>query len=47
MFFGVLLPTGMILRLVGKDLLRLRIDKSATSYWIGRGGPVTFMTKQY
>ena len=47
MFFGVLLPTSMILRLAGKDPLRLRIDKSETSYWIGRNAPVTSMTKQY
>ena len=47
LFFGVLLPTSMILRLAGKDPLRLRIDKSATSYWIRRDTPGTSMTKQY
>ena len=47
LFFGVLLPTGVILKLAGKDLLRLRIDKNAMSYWIGRDAPVTSMTKQY
>ena len=47
LFFGVLLPTSMILRLAGKDPLRLRIDKSAISYWIGRDTPGTSMTKQY
>jgi uncharacterized membrane protein len=47
MFFGVVLPTSIILRLAGKDPLRLRIDKSATSYWIGRDAPATSMTNQY
>jgi uncharacterized membrane protein len=47
MFFGVVLPTSILLRLARKDPLRLRIDKSATSYWIGRDTPITSMTKQY
>ena len=47
LFFAVLVPTSVILRMAGKDPLRLRIDKSATSYWIGRGASVTSMTKQY
>ena len=47
MFFGVVLPISIILRLAGKDPLRLRIDKSATSYWIGRDAPATSMTNQY
>lgn len=36
MFFLVVLPTGLVMRLLGRDLLRLRIDRSATSYWIER-----------
>ena len=47
LFFGVLMPTSVILRLTGKDPLRLRIDKNAGSYWIRRDTPVTSMTKQY
>jgi hypothetical protein len=47
LFFALLLPTSMFLRLTGKDPLRLRIDKNATSYWIGRSAPGTSMTKQY
>lgn len=39
MFYGVVTPTGLIMRLVGKDPLRLRIDKSADSYWIERRPP--------
>src|SRR5437773_6466850 len=35
-FFGVVLPTGLVMRLRGKDLLRLKIDPRAASYWIVR-----------
>jgi hypothetical protein len=36
----VFIPTGAIIRLFGKDLLALKRDRVATSYWIGRpGGP--------
>jgi hypothetical protein len=33
------LPTGIILRLLGKDPLRLRMDPTAESYWIKRDPP--------
>ena len=32
-FFLVLTPLGLLLRLLGKDLLRLRRDPAARSYW--------------
>jgi hypothetical protein len=32
-FFLVLTPVGFVFRLVGRDLLDQRIDKSAPSYW--------------
>ena len=32
-FFLVLTPLGLALRLAGKDLLRLKRDRSADSYW--------------
>lgn len=38
-FFLVVTPTGMLMRILGKDLLRLRIDPSAESYWIKREPP--------
>lgn len=38
-YFGVVTPTGLLMRLLGKDPLRLRIDKAATSYWIVRTPP--------
>lgn len=39
LFYGVVMPTGLLMRLFGKDLLRLRLDKSANSYWIQRSPP--------
>lgn len=38
-FFGVVLPIGLALRLAGKDLLRLRREPDAPSYWIPRQPP--------
>jgi len=32
-FFLILTPLGLALRLAGKDLLRLKRDRSASSYW--------------
>lgn len=39
LFFGTVLPTGLIMRLLRKDLLRLRWDRNAPSYWIERQPP--------
>ena len=39
MFFAVITPMGWIMRALGKDLLRLKIDPAATSYWIARTPP--------
>lgn len=38
-FYVAVLPTGLLLRLFGKDPLRLRLDSSAESYWIKREPP--------
>ena len=38
-FFGMITPYGCVLRWLGKDLLRLRFDPSAKSYWIERKPP--------
>jgi hypothetical protein len=38
-FFGAVLPTGFIMRALGKDLLRLRREPDANSYWIERRPP--------
>ena len=39
LFFVTVTPTALVMRLFGKDPLRLRLDKSADSYWIERTPP--------
>lgn len=49
-YYGTVVPIGLILRLRGKDLLRLRRDPDAKSYWIARDPPGPArgsMTKQF
>jgi hypothetical protein len=50
LFFGVVTPVGILVRLCGKDLLRLRFDRSARTYWIHRDPPgpaPATMSKQF
>jgi hypothetical protein len=35
-FYIILTPIGLVMRLVGKDLLGKKINRSATTYWIKR-----------
>ena len=39
MFFVVITPIGLLLRICKKDVLRRRIDRDASSYWILREPP--------
>jgi hypothetical protein len=39
LFYGTVLPTGLVARAMGKDLLRLRREPEAESYWIVRTPP--------
>ena len=39
LFYGTVLPTGIVMRLMGRDLLRLRREPDAASYWIVRTPP--------
>lgn len=36
LYYGVLTPTGLLLKLMGKDLLNEKIEPAAESYWIRR-----------
>ncbi len=38
-FYAAVVPTGVIMRLLGKDPLRLKLDPDAASYWIERTPP--------
>jgi hypothetical protein len=39
LFYGTVLPTGLVMRMTGKDLLRLKRQPDADSYWIVRTPP--------
>ena len=36
LFYGTIWPTGLVMRMRGRDLLRLKRDPVAKSYWISR-----------
>ena len=46
-YFLTVLPTGLIMRLMGKDLLKQKLDKNAKSYWIERSEPMGSMKNQF
>lgn len=39
LFYGTVLPTGLVMRAMGKDMLRLKREPEADSYWIPRAPP--------
>jgi len=45
-FFLVVTPIGLTMRLIGKDLLNLRYNKNK-SYWIEKNGPKSKMKNQF
>ena len=46
-FFVVVTPIGLIMRLLRKDLLNLRYNKKSKSYWIEKKGPKSKMKNQF
>lgn len=50
LFFTTITPIGLLMRMFGKDVLRLKFDKNAESYWIKRdppGPPPESMSNQF
>jgi len=50
LFYGAFVPTGLALRYLGKDLLRLKREAATPSYWVPRepAGPKPgTMSKQF
>ena len=45
-FFLVVTPIGLIMRLLGKDVLNLKYNKNQ-SYWIEKNGPKSKMKNQF
>ena len=46
-FFLTVVPTGLLMRLVGKDLLYRKLDPHSKSYWIVRDSPMGSMRNQF
>ena len=46
-YFVTVLPTGLIMRFLGKDLLKLKLDKNAKSYWVKRSEHIGPMKNQF
>jgi hypothetical protein len=46
-YFSTVVPIGLIMRLMGKDLLRQKLDKNTKSYWIERNEPMGSMKDQF
>ena len=46
-FFLVVTPIGLLMRMMGKDLLRTKYNKSGKSYWIKREKRITKMNQQF
>lgn len=50
LFYGAISPMGLLMRALGKDPLRLKLDAKSDSYWIQReppGPPPESMTNQF
>ena len=46
-YFFVVTPIGVLMRILGKDLLKTSKVKSATTYWIKRDKQQSTMKKQF
>ena len=46
-FFLIITPIGVIMRVFGKDILSLKYNKKDKSYWIEKNGPKIKMKNQF
>ena len=46
-FFLVVTPIGLVMNIMGKDLLNKRYSKKKESYWIERDKPIGTMKRQF
>ena len=46
-FFLVVTPTGIFLKIFKKDLLNLKYDKKKETYWLNRDKPIGTMKRQF
>jgi hypothetical protein len=46
-FFLVITPIGLVMKIIGKDLLSIKYDKKKETYWVKRGKPTSTMKQQF
>ena len=46
-FFLVVTPVGLLMKILGKDLLKLKYNKKDNTYWIEKNGPKSKMKNQF
>ena len=46
-FFIVVTPIGLALKIIGKDILNKKYDKKRSTYWIKRNVPIGTMKRQF
>ena len=46
-YFLVVTPIGLLMRLFGKDVLNLKLNKNESSYWVEKVGPKSKMKNQF
>jgi hypothetical protein len=47
LFFGIIVPVAFVLRLFGRDALRLRGEPQSATYWLDRREPPADMRLQF
>ena len=47
LYLVTIIPTALVIKVLGKDLLRIRLDQSAKTYWIKRDEPIGSMKNQF
>ena len=46
-FFLIVAPIGLLMKIMGKDLLNKKYDKKKKTYWIKRDVPIGTMKRQF
>ena len=46
-FFLVVTPIGLVMKIIGKDLLSIKYDKKKETYWVKRDRPTNTMKQQF
>jgi len=46
-YLSTIVPMGLYMKIMGRDLLKKKFDKEIPSYWINREHPVGSMKKQF